>query len=504
MLLHAEAVLDLVERPLSEIQFKQVKGDFDTLQGKWMLQDADPQGKSGGIPETVLKYAIEVQIPKATPMLGLLEPLLEGMVFEDVPANLVAVKQRVEQLRQAAELEEQGEQLKADALRMSKRPTLSDMQQNFEILAVELERCFGDTARLPTSTELRQLKRTDLEKAIRTHGGSGAVAAALGWDAPSRKKPKGYWDEIENLRDEIDAFIAEAGLPPGRMPAKTDFVRAGRYDMARAIERWGGIQEVADALQYQLVTWRLSQYTEWSAHVAEVAAQTGLSGQTGLFEVAARTYRRKGDSPLALAVEEALLQMESEGWFEGAGVEVIQLDDGTDGSSGTAGRRIYRMTPEAKTARRGSSDEGGSSKNGSGLLGGSKTGSTGARFPSESDDSPRDPFSVDDQGSGGLDADLASLGNPGAQVAKSSTVLDPPLDLGFVEVDIITGLPVQRGGPRGGPGRGAGTGRARDKRGARPLPPPSASSVGRAARSSSPQKQGTKDSSVVRQEIDEW
>lgn len=90
-------------------------------------------------------------------------------------------------------------------------------------------------------------------QAIRAHGGSGAVAAELGWDAPVQKKPRGYWDDILNLKVEIDAFIAESGLPPGRMPAKTDFVRAGRYDMARAVERWGGIQEVADALNYPLV-----------------------------------------------------------------------------------------------------------------------------------------------------------------------------------------------------------------------------------------------------------
>lgn len=67
----------------------------------------------------MLKYAIEVQIPRSTPLLGLLEPLLEGMVFEDVPTNLVAVKQRVEQLRQAAELEEQGTNRPLHSLRRS-------------------------------------------------------------------------------------------------------------------------------------------------------------------------------------------------------------------------------------------------------------------------------------------------------------------------------------------------------------------------------------------------
>ena len=47
---------------------------------------------------THLKYAVEVQIPRGTPMLGLLEPLLERVVFEDVPCNLAALKQRVETL----------------------------------------------------------------------------------------------------------------------------------------------------------------------------------------------------------------------------------------------------------------------------------------------------------------------------------------------------------------------------------------------------------------------
>ena len=61
---------------------------------------------------TQLKYAVEVQIPQSTPMLGLLEPLLERVVYEDLPSNLAALKARVEQLhavRQAEEADAQGE-----------------------------------------------------------------------------------------------------------------------------------------------------------------------------------------------------------------------------------------------------------------------------------------------------------------------------------------------------------------------------------------------------------
>lgn len=39
MQLHAEAVLDLSERPCREIQFRAVAGDFNLLQGKFLLSE---------------------------------------------------------------------------------------------------------------------------------------------------------------------------------------------------------------------------------------------------------------------------------------------------------------------------------------------------------------------------------------------------------------------------------------------------------------------------------
>ena len=51
MVLHAEAVMDLLVAPGREIQFRQVKGDFVTLQGKFLLQARDDQvGPSRSVP----------------------------------------------------------------------------------------------------------------------------------------------------------------------------------------------------------------------------------------------------------------------------------------------------------------------------------------------------------------------------------------------------------------------------------------------------------------------
>lgn len=149
MSLHAESVISLVEKPCREIQFKQVSGDFDLLQGKWMLQEDDPQARciyyycihfttyivlhidtcdmlsfavctatnppqvrvAGRAPVTTLKYALETRLPRSSRLLWFLEPLLERVVYEDVPANLAAIKGRVELQRveaKAAALEEAG------------------------------------------------------------------------------------------------------------------------------------------------------------------------------------------------------------------------------------------------------------------------------------------------------------------------------------------------------------------------------------------------------------
>ena len=165
--------------------------------------------------------------------------------------------------------------------------------------------------------------RSDLEKAILAHGGMAAVAKALGWPVKARqRRPNGYWDQVENVRQEVDAFINENGLQPGAkwmqsiikrsvsgslttmllrsqtlllqiaasnkelklykdllrlrwsgkvrsrsslaciaevscltvsgvMPLQKDFVVAGRYDLKRVVERWGGSAELAAVAGYQ-------------------------------------------------------------------------------------------------------------------------------------------------------------------------------------------------------------------------------------------------------------
>lgn len=47
-------------------------------------------------PLTILKYAVEVVIPKSTCLHCVLEPIFERVVFEDLSRNLFAIKNEVE------------------------------------------------------------------------------------------------------------------------------------------------------------------------------------------------------------------------------------------------------------------------------------------------------------------------------------------------------------------------------------------------------------------------
>jgi hypothetical protein len=80
------------------------------------------------------------------------------------------------------------------------------------------------------------------------------------------KKPRGYWDRLANVKAEVDGFCAAQQLPPAAMPPKAELVRAGRYDLSHAVERWGGLYQLAELLDYQVGAPSLVSYSfQWLA-----------------------------------------------------------------------------------------------------------------------------------------------------------------------------------------------------------------------------------------------
>ncbi len=203
--LHAESVMDLVERPCSELQFRQVAGDLDVIQGKIAMTEGQSTDEDYVGTSTDLKYAVEIILPAGTPAISVIEPLLEGVFFEDLPYNLLAVKAEIERVAwstgtSASAVNNNGS---ANANNTdntntnqtnNNKPRLGDMMKDFLLLRAELVSSYGDTMTIPTRNELRAAGRSDLEKCIAAHGGASVVAARLGWTTSSKaRKPKGYW-----------------------------------------------------------------------------------------------------------------------------------------------------------------------------------------------------------------------------------------------------------------------------------------------------------------------
>lgn len=278
MVLHARVVLDLWERPEMDITFKQVEGDFDSFQGQWTLDRFGSQ-------HTLLKYVVDTKIRKDC---LLAESIIEEVIYEDLPSNLCAIRDRVESLARnsgsfvevsedsagmsTCELQEPSSSQINDPCNVmlgefefsvdrgadqkspkgrTRRVYTSGLKSDFRVLEKEIKKFiakYGQEGCMPLRNAMRRHGRIDLEKAITSMGGFQTIAArmklSLDYD---QRKPYGYWDKLQNLQNEVRAFQRVNG-DELTMPTRLEMKKRGRYDLARALEKWGGVKEVASLL----------------------------------------------------------------------------------------------------------------------------------------------------------------------------------------------------------------------------------------------------------------
>ncbi|KAJ6305539.1 hypothetical protein OIU78_020975 [Salix suchowensis] len=222
MVLHARVVLDLCEHLEQEISFEQVEGDFDSFQGKWILEQL-------GSHHTLLKYNVESKMHRDT---FLSEAIMEEVIYEDLPSNLCAIRDYIEKREpnNSSDTEEHGQYSKElDSSKGDYKHSMA-VQQNM-----------GRKGFMPMRKQLRLHGRVDIEKAITRMGGFRRIATLMNLSlAYKHRKPKGYWDNLENLQEEISRFQRSWGMDLSFMPR--------RYDIARALEKWGGLHEVSRLL----------------------------------------------------------------------------------------------------------------------------------------------------------------------------------------------------------------------------------------------------------------
>lgn len=105
---------------------------------------------------------------------------------------------------------------------------------------------------MPSVDIFRKHGPPGLDHAVRRlHGGKNAVAQRMGLTVS--RKPRGYWCIAENrekgVRELLCKLKREAATSEGQiMPSKGVMIAAGRADLAQAIERHGGIAQIAKSL----------------------------------------------------------------------------------------------------------------------------------------------------------------------------------------------------------------------------------------------------------------
>lgn len=87
------------------------------------------------------------------------------------------------------------------------RPRVPGLQRNIEVLKAELLAFIsehGQEGFMPMRKQLRKHGRVDIEKAITRMGGFRRIASLMNLSlAYKLRKPKGYWDNLENLEEEV-------------------------------------------------------------------------------------------------------------------------------------------------------------------------------------------------------------------------------------------------------------------------------------------------------------
>lgn len=101
------------------------------------------------------------------------------------------------------------------------------------------------------------------------------------------------------------------------MPIKNDFIRANRFDLARAIERWGGLYCLAEQLGYQVATSSLDCSSNLQSST-DLDASMRSSDEYGLFSISPET-----DSSTFDEVSREQVTGESKNTQAGIGEKVI-------------------------------------------------------------------------------------------------------------------------------------------------------------------------------------
>lgn len=92
----------------------------------------------------------------------------------------------------------------------NQRPRVPGLHTDMDVLKAELLKFIaehGQEGFMPMRKQLRLHGRVDIEKAITRMGGFRRIALMFNLSlAYKHRKPKGYWDNLENLKEEVKLY----------------------------------------------------------------------------------------------------------------------------------------------------------------------------------------------------------------------------------------------------------------------------------------------------------
>lgn len=117
--------------------------------------------------------------------------------------------------------------------------------KDFKNVKKELLPICKKLGKFPTLAYLRRIGKGGLAKAIPQHGGVHEVARRLGYEVDYAEY--GYWKDFDNVREELLPICKKLG----KFPTMEYLNKTGKNGLRRAIQKYGGIHEVAKRLGYE-------------------------------------------------------------------------------------------------------------------------------------------------------------------------------------------------------------------------------------------------------------
>jgi very-short-patch-repair endonuclease len=204
----------------------------------------------------------------------------------------------------------------------------------------------GTAGQMPTQQDFVSHGRSDLNNALFRYGG-GHSAFAQRCGLSLNQRPRGYWQDFNNLRNELIEVNKHFGYA-GQMPSSPQLREAGFSHIDAAISSvWGGFFAVAERLGWSSVNMSLWPRSEIELRIAhELQAVIAFDLERHKVEVRQGRTSKTVDCDIVIPALQLIVEFDSWRWHSGVNPRgELRLEKDTEKSRllRDAGWRVIRI-----------------------------------------------------------------------------------------------------------------------------------------------------------------